>query len=141
MNIMRQLLIILALSTTFAASAQSVTIRKDPRVDMLLKKQADLNKQVEKLNNKSGPGYRVMVVNTNDRSLAMEVKSKMMTEFSEHKSYLVYQSPYFKIQVGNFKTRQEAEELRNKIKRFYENGVMIVPATVEYKVEKEDMED
>jgi|688.fasta_scaffold339251_1 hypothetical protein len=138
---MRRLLTITLLFTALQGYAQSVSIIKDPRIDMLLKKQAELNKQVEKLNNKTGPGYRVMVINTNDRTKALEVKSKMMSEYPDHKSYLVYQSPYFKIQVGNFRTRGEAEDLRKRIVRLYPNGVMVVPATVEYKIEKEEEEE
>ena len=138
---MRLPLFILTITLTATTHAQSVTVVKDPRIDMLLKKQYDLNRKVEILNKKSGPGYRVMVINTNDRTKALEVKSKMMSEFPDHKSYLVYQSPYFKIQIGNFKTRQEAEDLRKRIMRMYPTGVMVVPATVEYKIDLEELED
>ena len=79
-----------------------------------------------------------MVVNTNDRLKALEVKSRMMSDFPEHKSYLVYQSPYFKIMIGNFRSRPEAEDLQKKISDIYAAGVIIVPATVEYKPEKEE---
>lgn len=138
---MRTTLVILLLTLAVQSRSQSVTVIKDPRIDMLVKKQYDLNRKVEIMNKKSGPGYRVMVINTNDRAKALEVKSKMMTEYPDHKSYLVYQSPYFKIQVGNFKTRQEAEDLRKRIMRFYPTGVMVVPATVEYKIDLEELED
>ena len=138
---MRLPLLILSIALATTAHAQSVTVVKDPRIDMLLKKQYELNRKVEILNKKSGPGYRVMVINTNDRTKALEVKSRMMSEFPDHKSYLVYQSPYFKIQIGNFKTRQEAEDLRKRIMRMYPTGVMVVPATVEYKIDLEELED
>jgi hypothetical protein len=118
--------------------SQTITVVKDPRLDMLLRKQAELNKEVDKINNKTGPGYRIMVVNTNDRTKALEVKSRMMSEFPDEKSYLIYQSPYFKILIGNFRTRQEAEPFQKKILEIYPTGVIIVPATVEYKPEKEE---
>lgn len=138
---MRPFLMILSTAIALSVRSQSVTVIKDPRIDLLVKKQYELNRKVEILNKKSGPGYRVMVINTNDRVKALEVKSRMMTEFPDHKSYLVYQSPYFKIQVGNFKTRQEAEDLRKRIIKFYSTGVMVVPATVEYKIDLEELED
>lgn len=122
----------------FGVKSQSITVVKDPRLDMLLRKQAELNKEVDKLNNKTGPGFRIMVINTNDRLKALDVKSRMMSDFSEEKSYLVYQSPYFKIMIGNFRTRQEAESLRKRIIEIYPTGVMIVPAQVEYKPEKDE---
>jgi hypothetical protein len=116
-----------------------VTIYKDPRLDLLINKQIELNKEVYKENRRTGPGYRILVINTNDRNKAMDVKSRMMSEYPEHKTYLVYQSPYFKIQIGNFKERQDAESLRKKIVRIYPNGVIVVPATIELKPEKEDV--
>jgi SPOR domain len=135
---MRIYIFLLLLISAPEIYAQGVTIHKDPRLDLLISKQVELNKEVYKENNRTGAGFRVLVINTNDRNRAMDVKSKMMSEFPEHKTYLVYQSPYFKIQIGNFRDRKEAETLRNKIIRIYPTGVIVVPATVEFKPEKED---
>jgi hypothetical protein len=135
---MRNIFLFLILITAKGLFAQGVTIHKDPRLDLLISKQVELNNVAYKENNRTGYGFRVLVINTNDRNKAIEVKSKMMTEFPEHKTYLVYQSHYFKIQVGNFRERKEAEALRKKIIQFYPTGVIVVPATVEYKAEKED---
>jgi SPOR domain len=135
---MRTIFLFLLIAFVTEVSAQGVTIHKDPRLDLLIQKQVELNKEVFKENNRTGAGYRVLVINTNDRNKAMDVKSQMMSEFPDHKTYLVYQSPYFKIQIGNFRDRKEAETLRKKIIRIYPNGVIVVPATVEFKPEKED---
>jgi hypothetical protein len=135
---MRYSITILSFFIMLGVQSQTITVVKDPRLDMLLRKQAELNKEVDKINNKTGPGYRIMVVNTNDRTKALEVKSRMMSEFPDEKSYLIYQSPYFKILIGNFRTRQEAEPFQKKILEIYPTGVIIVPATVEYKPEKEE---
>ncbi|MGL6266467.1 MAG: SPOR domain-containing protein [Chitinophagaceae bacterium] len=135
---MRNIIFLLLLISANELFAQGVTIYKDPRLDMLISKQVELNKVVYKENNRTGNGFRVLVINTNDRNKAMEVKSRMMTEFPDHKTYLVYQSPYFKIQVGNFRERKEADVLLKKIIRYYPTGVIVVPATVEYKAEKEE---
>lgn len=118
-----------------AQDTDRVTIHKDPRLDLLIQKQVELNKEAYKENNRTGPGYRVLVINTNDRRKALEVKSRIMTDFPEHKTYLIYQSPYFKIQAGNFRDRKEAENLRKLIMRIYPTGVIVVPSTVEYKPE------
>jgi hypothetical protein len=135
---MRYSITILSFFIMLGVQSQTITVVKDPRLDMLLRKQTELNKEVDKINNKTGPGYRIMVVNTNDRTKALEVKSRMMSEFPDEKSYLIYQSPYFKILIGNFRTRQEAEPFQKKILEIYPTGVIIVPATVEYKPEKEE---
>ncbi len=125
-------------SQTSVDSLKPVVIFKDARLDLLIKKQIELNKVAYLESKKSGPGFRVLVVNTNNRTKALEVKSRLLRDFPEHKTYLIYQSPYFKIQIGNFKTRPEAEGLRKQIVRVYPNGVFIVPATVEMKPDKEE---
>jgi hypothetical protein len=120
-------------------SGTLITIHKDPRLDLLIKKQIELNKEVYILNARSGQGFRVLVTNTKDRSTAMEIKSRMLQEFPEHKTYLIYHSPYFKVQVGNFKERAEADQLRKEISRIYPTGVVVVPAIVELKPEMDEL--
>lgn len=139
---MKSILLLLALSTGFGAIAQTeqgITIHKDPRLDLLIKKQVELNRKAYMENNRTGSGYRVLVINTHDRNKAMSVKSTLMTNFPEHKTYLIYQSPYFKIQIGNFKERPEADQLKKKIISFYPTGVIVVPAIVELKQDPEDL--
>lgn len=133
---MKFLLLALITIIPFAASAQ-VEIVKDPRLDQLLKKQEELNKKAYIENNRTGPGYRILVTSTNDRQKAMDVKTRLMRDFPSEKTYLIYQSPLFKIQIGNFKTRQDADPLYKKIQRIYPTGVIVIPSTVELKPEEE----
>jgi SPOR domain len=126
------------LSQSQADSGSSIVIHKDPRIDLLIKKQIELNKEVYILNARSGQGFRVMVINTKDRNKAMEIKSRMLQDFPEHKTYLIYQSPYFKVQIGNFKERAEADLLKKGISRIYPTGVVVVPAVVELKPELDE---
>ena len=123
----------------FAQTEDGITIHKDPHLDLLIKKQVELNRKAYIENNRTGSGYRVLVINTNDRSKAMSVKSKLMSTFPDHKTYLIYQSPYFKIQIGNFKERQEAEQLKKRIATLYSSGVIVVPAIVELKPDPEQL--
>jgi hypothetical protein len=119
------------------AGISQVDIVKDHRLDLLIQKQEELNKKAYIENNRTAAGFRILVVNTNDRNKAMDVKSKLMRGFPEHKTYLIYQSPYFKIQIGNFKSRADAESLRKQITRLYPTGVIIIPSTIEAKPEED----
>jgi hypothetical protein len=116
---------------------KSVEIVKDHRLDLLIQKQEELNKKAYLENKKSIPGFRIMVISTNNRTKALDVKTTLLRDFPEHKTYLIYQSPNFKVQIGNFKTQVEAEKLRKTIVRLYPDGVIIVPATIETKTEEE----
>ena len=131
----------LALACLYGAYAQgldsvkisSIDLRKDPRLDLLVRKQAELNEEAYKGSRHTMPGFRVQVINTNDRGQAMSIKTKLLQEFPDEKTYFLYQSPYFKIQIGNCRTRPEAESLFKRVKKYYPNGSLIIPATIEVK--------
>jgi len=115
----------------------SVIVHKDPRIDMLVKKQSTINTAVKKASARSMRGYRLMVVNTNKRNEAIDAKTKIYTYFPELKAYLIYQSPYFKLKTGNFKTRDEAEKYRKMMTTMFPKGVFIINDIIEIKPEKE----
>jgi hypothetical protein len=135
---MIRLLAIFLLLFPIAAFSQ-VEIAKDHRLDLLIAKQEELNKKVYIDNNRTASGYRILVMNTNDRKKAMDVKSTLMRDFPDHKVYLIYQSPYFKIQIGNFRKREEAETLRKQVTRLYPTGVIVIPSTIEIRPEDDPL--
>ncbi|HUQ96953.1 MAG TPA: SPOR domain-containing protein [Chitinophagaceae bacterium] len=117
-------------------TATSVVVHKDPRIDLLVKKKAAINK-ITKNGAHTMRGYRLLVLNTNKRDEAIAAKTKVYTYFPELKSYLQYQSPYFKLRAGNFKTRDEAEKYRKSMTSMFPKGVFIVGDIIEIKAEKE----
>ncbi len=118
----------------------SVIVHKDPRIDILVKKQSSINTAVKKASARSMRGYRLMVANTNKRNEAIDAKTKIYTYFPELKAYLSYQSPYFKLKAGNFKTRDEAEKYRKMMTTMFPKGVFIINDIIEIKPEKEKEE-
>lgn len=119
----------------------SVIVHKDARIDLLVKKKAAINKAAKLANTRSMRGYRLLVLNTNNRNDAVAAKSKIYNFFPELKSYLSYQSPYFKLKAGNFKTRTEAERYRKNMNLIFPKGVFIINETIEIKPEKEKEEE
>jgi hypothetical protein len=113
--------------------SSSVVIHKDPRLDMLIKKQADINEITSREGRRSGKGYRLMIMNTNKREEALAAKTKVYTYFPELKAYLLYQSPYFKLKVGNFKDRKEAEDYQKQLNIYFPKGVFIMNDIIEIK--------
>lgn len=131
-----RLILAFLLMLPMAVLAQ-VEIVKDHRLDLLIRKQEELNKKAYIENNRTASGYRILVVSTNDRKKAMDIKSTLMREYPEHKTYLIYQSPHFKIQIGNFRSRPDADALRKQIIKLYPTGVIVIPSTIEVKPEEE----
>ncbi len=125
------------------SSSGSVVVHKDSRIDLLIKKKASLNKvaKSKKSYNHTTRGYRLMIISTNSREEALNAKTKIYTYFPELKSYLSYQSPYFKLKAGNFTTRSEAERVRKNMETLFPKGVFIISDIVEVKAEKVTTDD
>ncbi|QJB35030.1 SPOR domain-containing protein [Chitinophaga oryzae] len=111
----------------------SVKVIKDSRLDALIRKQIYINTLA--IRNQSG--FRVQVISTNKRGDANEAKARVMQLYSDYRTYLDYQAPYFKVRVGDFKTREEASELRDKLSSLFSGGVFVVPAIINVSPDKE----
>ena len=114
-----------------------VTVKKDPRIDVLGKKMAEYNESLSsKL--KMVNGYRLMLLSTNDRALALQLRSQLLQQYPEHKVYMVFQSPFIKLKMGNFTDRAEADKLRKQLlkAKVVSGNIYILPEQVESKQEK-----
>ena len=119
------------------ADTSTVIVHKDPRIDLLVKKQIQINEETSREARRAGKGYRLLVINTSKRDEAVAAKTTVYTFFPELKSYLLYQAPYFKLKVGNFKDRREAEDYQKRLQKYFPNGVFIMNDTIEVKLDKD----
>jgi hypothetical protein len=123
------------------ADSNLIIVHKDPRVDLLIKKQAQINEETGREGRKSGKGFRLMVISTSNRDEALAAKTKIYTYFPELKSYLWHQSPYYKLKAGNFKERKDAEAYQKKLNFYFPKGVFIMNDVVELKLENSKDEE
>lgn len=137
MKFVFSLILLFTFGFLHAQDTSSVLVHKDPRLDLLMKKQADLNAAARKAAARTAKGYRLLVVNTNKRDEAIAAKTKVYTNFPELKAYLIYQSPFFKLKAGNFRTRDEAAQYQKYLNAFFPKGVFIINDTIEVTPEKE----
>lgn len=121
--------------------SSSIIVHKDPRLDLLVKKQIQINEVTSRDARKSGKGFRLMIISTSNRDEAIAAKTKVYTYFPELKAYLWHQSPYYKLKAGNFKERKEAEEYQQRLNVYFPKGVFIMNDIVEMKPEKNREED
>lgn len=145
---MKQLGILLIMFITFqgGANAQSYdtlltsghTIRKDIRLDLMAKKEATYYEALVAASNRTAKGYRLMVLNTNDRNLALQVRSKLLQAYPDQKVYMSFQPPYIKLKFGNFLEKPDADKMRKEIssRQIVTGNIYIVPETIEVKPEK-----
>ena len=132
---------LLFLVSGFSASANdSIIVKKDARLDILSVKQAQINKRSAMLTS-SGQykGFRVQVMSTRTREDAFNAKAMLLSNFPEQKTYVMYQSPNFKVRIGNFLKKEDADRFRQELARFCPQGVYIVEDAIDYTPPDEDV--
>ncbi len=116
----------------------TVTVFKDSRMDLLAKKEAELN------DNKLLPngtyamkGFRLMLLSTSDRAMAMNVRAQLLQRYPDQKIYMSFQAPYLKLKFGNFVEKADAEKVKNEIARtkLITTNIYVIPEMVEVKID------
>ncbi|MDQ6757994.1 MAG: SPOR domain-containing protein [Bacteroidota bacterium] len=127
-----------AFSQTDSVMPVAVIVHKDFRLDILAKKEAELNAAAIKLSARTGMGYRLQVLSTNDRELAMKTRTQLLQRYPDQKVYMSFLAPYVKLTFGNFVTKQEAEMYKKQISAMLGgSSVYTVSTRIEIKPEKE----
>src|ERR1700749_396971 len=116
-----------------AGYAQDTLIHKDPRIDSLNKKQIQINELTTRDSRRNIPGYRIQVAKSNDRNQVFAIKTKIYQVYPELKPYLIYQPPNYKLNVGNFRTPEEAEPYLQRLSQDFPSGVYLVHDIIEVK--------
>ena len=124
-------------AATDSAVTGKVMVIKDTRLDVLQEKEAAFNEALA-TSVKSSKGYRLMVLSTNDRSLAMKVRAQLLQRYTDQKVYMSFQPPYIKLKFGNFLTKEDADAFRKQLimTKLITNNIYLVPETIEVKPDK-----
>lgn len=145
---MYKYLIILCLLPTVGIRAQSdstrmgrtdtagVIVVKDARIDQLVRKQQEINEETTRDSRRNMPGYRIQVISSTDRNKVYAAKSKIYQQFPDLKPYVMYQPPYYKLRVGNFKTQPEAEDFEKQLAQLFPSGLYVIRDTIEVTPER-----
>ena len=132
-------LILLLLSAALRVAAQdssTLVVHKDPRLDQLVKKTIEINEYNTREARRFVPGFRILIINTNDRNKANEAKARLYRNFPDVKSYLVYQSPFYKLKAGNYLNQKEAEDALNRLQVVFPANLYIVRDVIEVNPDK-----
>jgi hypothetical protein len=131
---------ITSFAQTSVKDSNSVVIHKDPRIDMLKNKQAQVNEVTSREARKTAKGFRILVMRSNNPDEAIAAKTKVYTYFPELKAYLWHQSPNYNVKVGNFTDRKEAEAYQKKLAAYFPK-VFIMNDIVEVKLDNKPWEE
>lgn len=108
-----------AQKTNFSIGNNS-TIFSDVDVDFLLSKDLEKSKKTDKI-----PGYRIQIISSNSKVDVMNERDKVVKQFKTAKDYVVYDQPYYKLRMGDFKTRLEAVKFLEEISPSYPSAFLV----------------
>lgn len=141
---MRKFLLTIILSVLaisgFAQNEGSLRIKQDGRIEKLMKKQREVYAKSNTMN-----GFRVQIFMEigNEAVDHAEAMKKDFTEnFPDLPIYLSYEQPYYRLRVGDFRNRVEAEKYLRILKPKY--GMAFVTTDVinpPTKLEPVDLEE
>jgi mRNA-degrading endonuclease RelE of RelBE toxin-antitoxin system len=100
-----------------------LNISQDPRLDDLLQRHINYNQKKGGIN-----GYRIQIFFGSGRTArddANETKAKFLSYFPDVKAHILYQSPFYKVRVGDFRTKNETLKFYRRAQRRFPNAYII----------------
>jgi len=98
-----------------------VNVSQDPKFEQLLNEKRKINSSIT-INDR----YKIQIFNGDSDS-----SKKTLLDFKRENKYMdatiVFSTPLYKVWVGNFKTRIEAEKNLNNLRKKYSNAFLINP--------------
>lgn len=74
------------------------------------------------------PGYRIRIFSESGlgaKEKQQKIRARFLTEFPDIDAYNDYDEPYFKVYVGDCRTRSEALKLYDRIKKKFPNPILV----------------
>ena len=108
------------LSISCAAQNGVLILNQDARIDTLIMKQRQIHAADSTID-----GFRVQIfmeLGNDALRHADSVKEVFLNKYPDVPIYLVFGQPYYRLRIGDFRTRLEAEHLYQRIKKEYKNA-------------------
>ena len=104
-----------------APSAPSMHI--NAQIQQLMDSVAEYNKNIE-----YAEGFRISVYTGNNRDLAMKAKELLYNQYPDFRVYLTYKLPTFKLKVGNYFSKFDAQRAMQKLKVDFPDALIVQDA-------------
>lgn len=101
----------------------NLEIYQDVRINILLDKHIEINQAVPTMD-----GFRIQVFfdsGNNSKNKAQTVLDEFVAKYQTTRAYLTFKSPNYKVRVGDFRTRLDAQRFLNEIIADYPNAFII----------------
>jgi hypothetical protein len=80
--------------------SENVTVNASFDINKLIEIHQAKNEKTDEM-----PGYRIQLLSNNERSIVNAKRSEFSTVYSDLKTYIQYDQPYYRLKVGDLKTR------------------------------------
>jgi hypothetical protein len=113
---MRLYILLFFLSCLNISWSQSgnVTIVKDERIENIIKSKSQI---IPPATSPQISGYRVQLVFDSNKKIVDDARSKFVSSNTKIDTYILYNAPNFILKVGDFRTKIEADRLKDAMMR------------------------
>ena len=115
-------LLLAALMPKLHAQDQNTKINQDPKFEQLLNEKRKINTSLT-----VNDSYKIQIY-TGGSENAKKTLNDFKLEFKNIDATIVFNTPNYKVWVGNFRTRIEAEKTMAELKNRYKNMLLIKPS-------------
>jgi predicted ATP-dependent Lon-type protease len=105
-------------------------ITQDARINTLVDKHISFNENRESIS-----GFRVQIFfdsGNNSKNRAITAMDEFKAKYSKVSAYLMFQEPNYKIRVGDFRNRMDAQRFLHKITDEYSNAFIVKDNEINY---------
>ncbi|SMO59669.1 SPOR domain-containing protein [Solitalea koreensis] len=109
----------------------NVEIVADPAIQQLITKRIEINRRPPEV------GFRLQIYSGPKRNEAYSLQVKFALKYPELGSYLSYQAPNYKLRVGDFVSRADAEKIRKLLLQEFDVAFIVSDRLNQKKLYKE----
>ena len=115
-------LVLVLLATKMKAQDQNTTLNQDPKFEQLLNEKRKINTSLT-----VNDSYKIQIYSGGSEN-AKKTLTEFKQEFKDIDATIVFNTPNYKVWIGSFRTRIEAEKTLADIKNRYKNVLLIKPS-------------
>ncbi|QBN19664.1 SPOR domain-containing protein [Flavobacterium nackdongense] len=104
------------------AQQEKTSVSQDPKFEQLLNEKRKINASLT-----VNDSYKIQIY-TGGSEMAKKTLTEFRQEFTSIDATIVFNTPNYKVWIGNFKTRIEAEKTMAAINGRYKNMLLIKPS-------------
>jgi len=121
-KIFLSLLVLATVTSKMNAQDQNISVSQDPKFEQLLNEKRKINASLT-----VNDSYKIQIY-TGGSENAKKTLNEFRQEFNDIDATIVFNTPNYKVWVGSFRTRNEAERNLVNIKDQYKNVLLIKPS-------------